>query len=499
MAELELKLQVPAERRTAVRAALGGAPLQRIHLQAQYHDTPDGLLASHGFSLRLRREGERWVQALKGRTGDAARREEHEVDLGEQPGEAPPWLDLARHADTRVGRALRKHLKGAGDPSLGVVYRTDIWRCSRLLDCDGSLIEAAFDEGVILAGDERRPVCELELELKSGEPAVLFATAADWCERHRLWLDIISKGQRGQLLAQGRAHAPPVKAEAPAIDRGMPGPVLARRVVAACLVQVLSNASEVAGGSTSPDHVHQLRVGIRRLRTALRELPALAPALDPAWDTPLAYTFRLLGEQRDAQVLAQALAPRLAQAGAPLSTWPGPAPSGGQPPALVRNPDFQQVLLALLAFTHVNDPAEADIAELAGVEPRRYIASRLRALHRKVVRDADGFQALPAADQHRARKRLKRLRYLAEFAAPLFGKRAVKRYLKALRPAQDALGRHNDEAVALAAFQQAAERDGRAWFAVGWLQARQRASAHDCREALREVAKADRFWRGTPG
>ena len=98
------------------------------------------------------------------------------------------------------------------------------------------------------------------------------------------------------------------------------------------------------------------------------------------------------------------------------------------------------------------------------------------------------------------RKRLKRLRYLAEFVALLFGEKkddggAADRYLKALRPAQDALGAFNDEAVALALYREAAARDARAWFAVGWFTARRDTGAKDCRKALAKIEDAARFWK----
>jgi len=138
----------------------------------------------------------------------------------------------------------------------------------------------------------------------------------------------------------------------------------------------------------------------------------------------------------------------------------------------------------------------------AGVRPAAHVRAghdlprrRLRKLHREVVRDGRRFEALDEALQHRVRKRLKRLRYLAECVAPLFGEHAVERYLKHLRPAQDALGAHNDAHVALALYRQATERDPKAWFAVGWLQSQQGASAAVCRRALKEVAGAPKFWK----
>ncbi|MBW8715640.1 MAG: inorganic triphosphatase, partial [Variovorax paradoxus] len=66
---------------------------------------------------------------------------------------------------------------------------------------------------------------------------------------------------------------------------------------------------------------------------------------------------------------------------------------------------------------------------------------------------------------------------------------------KRLRPAQDALGEFNDEAVALALYREATGRDARAWFAVGWFSARHAAGAKACRKALGRIAKAPRFWK----
>jgi CHAD domain-containing protein len=115
-----------------------------------------------------------------------------------------------------------------------------------------------------------------------------------------------------------------------------------------------------------------------------------------------------------------------------------------------------------------------------------------------VLHDGERFESLDTELQHRVRKRLKRLRYLAEFVAPLFDaqdKDAAERYLKALRPAQDALGDFNDEAVAMALYREATGRDARAWFAVGWFTARHPAGAKACRKALEKIEDAPRFWK----
>jgi triphosphatase len=124
------------------------------------------------------------------------------------------------------------------------------------------------------------------------------------------------------------------------------------------------------------------------------------------------------------------------------------------------------------------------------------LAEQLDRLQKQLRRDARRFETLPPEHQHRARKRLKRLRYLAEFAAPLFRRSRVRRYLEALAPAQDCLGKLTDQMVAQAAYREAAAKQPAAWFAVGWLSARHPEAVRAAREALTQAGKAKPFWHG---
>lgn len=71
----------------------------------------------------------------------------------------------------------------------------------------------------------------------------------------------------------------------------------------------------------------------------------------------------------------------------------------------------------------------------------------------------------------------------------------MKRYLAALEPAQDALGAHNDAAVALERYRALIATDRDALFAVGWLTAKLEQTAVDSRLALKALDSAQRFWR----
>ena len=125
---------------------------------------------------------------------------------------------------------------------------------------------------------------------------------------------------------------------------------------------------------------------------------------------------------------------------------------------------------------------------------RKTLVARLDKLHRQIAAKARRFERLPTADQHRMRKRVKRLRYLCDFTAALWPQPALRRYVKQLARAQEAMGAHNDVAVAAAAFRADAAEHPQAWFAAGWLQSHLAVTARESRKALVEVATARRFW-----
>jgi CHAD domain-containing protein len=122
------------------------------------------------------------------------------------------------------------------------------------------------------------------------------------------------------------------------------------------------------------------------------------------------------------------------------------------------------------------------------------LRARLDRLLRRVLRDADRFPSMTFEQQHRVRKRLKRLRYVADMLAPLFEQRPVRRWVRAARRAQDALGRCIDFGAALKRFEATTRTDERAWFAVGWLQARAEPAARRARRRLRRLRRVDAFW-----
>jgi inorganic triphosphatase YgiF len=492
MVEVELKFQVAADAAASVRRAVATASARRVRLQARYFDTPDRRLAAAGFALRLRREGDRWVQTLKGRGDAMLERPEHNAPI-DRRGELVP--DLSRHDGTAVGDLLRASALDL--TGLGPLFGTDIQRTARRVRHGGAVVELALDEGTIEAGDSRSPVCELEFELVSGAPQALIAVASRWAARHGLWLDVRTKAERGDLLARGATASPPLHAQPPLLSVHDAPAAALRAMVRACLEQVLPNASAVAAGGFEPEHVHQLRVGLRRLRTALRVFGDATPAVDSAWEPALAAAFGRLSAARDVDALAASLLPALQAAGAPLAEL-GPVPAAESSAAAVREPGWTALMLALLAFVQDGDDDAATPWALPATHDgvlRRWVRQRLKRAHRQAVAGAAGFADLPEEAQHRIRKRVKRLRYSVEFVSSLYPAKAVQRYLKRLRPAQEVLGEYNDVLVAEAAFRERLAADARAWFALGWLTAQRPLHMQRCRRALVRLADAEPFWR----
>lgn len=476
--EVELKFAVPAAARAGVRRAVATASARSLPMQATYFDTADDRLATAGLALRLRREGRRWVQALKGRGDGVLQRPEHEVAV--PPPRGVPAPDPAHHAGSAPGAALAVLL--ADGAALQARHHADIRRLRRVVRHGGARIEISFDEGWIVAGDRRQPVSEVEFELKAGPPAALIDLAARWVARHGLRLDATTKAERGLRLARDEV-APLAVAGPSSVAPGMTPAVAFAAMLHDALAQVLPNAAACAADAAAPEALHQLRLGLRRLRSVLRAAAgwivdaAAARALADALREP----FGPLGAQRDLDAMQAWLAPALAQAGAPPLRWPSAAADVA---AVVASPSFNLLLLEALRLAGMS--AASGTAGAAEAAARAW----LRRAERRVLADVQALDAADDAALHRLRKRLKRVRDVASALQPVLPHGRCERLLRALQRVLPALGRCHDEAVALAHWRAAVDAQPAAWFAVGWLTAQRPLSRHDARRCLRTLTKS---------
>jgi triphosphatase len=494
--EIELKLRIPPDKLDAVLAAVRGKQgSTRTHLVASYLDTEALDLAANGMGWRLRREGRRWVQTLKAtpRDGDNLAREEDNVLV---KGQGRPVPDASLHLGSPAGQRLASLLDTL-DTEPSERFHTDIWRVARTVRVPGGTVELAVDQGSIASGDRSIDVCELEIELKSGHPRAVVGAAHHWAQRHGLWLDAATKAHRGNMLAKGDDELPVRKAPAAELHRQMSVDAAVREMTRVCLAQILGNTSAVAAGLGGHEHVHQARVGIRKLRTVLAEFGSLCPSVDPTWRTDLAEIFAVLGEARDREVVLAGWLRALEREGSPKVELP--QPTIDHTGDALRGIDFTALMLDLLRYAHGEPDTHDDDPDLADPERldhdlRDVVSARLKDLRRTSAKRADEFKRLTIEEQHDVRKQLKRLRYVAELTASLYGRKKVARYIAALEPAQDALGTLNDLSVATDMFEALAAIDPNAWFAVGWLRSRFDATAKACVKPLRKAEQAKPSW-----
>ena len=510
MLERELKLHVPAGGREALKAELLRAGASATRLRARYFDTDDRRLAQAGIALRLRLEGEQWVQTIKAPGPDELSR----LELNHRrPG---PELDLSVYRGTPVERLLSE--AGTGLPTR---YETDVERITLRLDTGSGVVELAYDSGSIRAGGLALPVHELELELLSGEARNIFVLGQYWLEKYGLVLDLRSKAERGDALARiaaarkpGRQSASrkltapearqllkPRRAERPRYEGEPAMAAVYRQSASECLSQIIRNACFLAGVDKQPgasalnvDYVHQLRVGIRRLRSCRRFFSKWLPIEDPASLQELKGFFSLLGRERDADVLRLSVTPRLLDAGMPaldLAPAARHARRGAAGRRLAAGTAFQACLLALLEpLVTLEDPPSQDAA--AG-KPARMLARRLNGWLDRLCADGEHFLRLSVEAQHEQRKKVKRLRYCLDFAAPLLSEKRLKRVQEALTAAQQVLGDLNDLYVAQGFYGKLASAHPGGLFALGWLAAKQEQRKEQAQAAFIRLRKAGRL------
>jgi inorganic triphosphatase YgiF len=425
----------------------GRASTRRV--RSVYYDTPERALLRAGLALRLRSDGRRWLQTLK-TEGQAAAglhvREEWEWPL---PGDALDFGLLATTPEAKLFRAPGLRAK------LAPVFRTEFERTSlRLAFADGSLAELCLDSGEIRSGRRSIAISEAELELLAGSPVRLYELALELVERVPLRLGLVSKAERGYALAR-KVPARPVRARQLEVDRQGSVATAFIAVVRSCMAHLLSNETGFLAGR-DPEYLHQMRVGLRRLRACfslfktaipqpafalitnqLREQNAvLGKARD--WDVFVHEMLRALRQQRADESAVIVFERRCLRLGrAHLRTAQG----------VVASAAWQRLWLELGRL----------LAEGAWMQERAalalpvdgFAASLLQQRAAALEKRGKRLQELDTAGRHRLRITAKKLRYAAEFFAALFPKRRVRPYVQSLAAMQDVLGGLNDAATLL--------------------------------------------------
>ena len=459
--ETELKLliapaDVAAFRRLALLKQLATARPSTRLLRNTYFDTPDLLLKGHGMELRVRRVGRLAVQTLKA-DGQVAsglhQRQEWETRVaGPQPDLAP--LRALVGAGSTWEKVLR--LPGLAQ-GLAPIFDSEIRRTAWMLRLpQGAVVELVLDQGELRQGDARAPISEVELELKAGDTGVLFKLALQLQQQLPLRIGNLSKAARGYALQTPLAVLA-VKARPVALDAAMTVEQGFRVIAGNCLAQMQDNEAGVLQGS-DPEAIHQMRVGLRRLRSALRLFSPWIP-FPPALQQELAWLGAELGTARDADVLADSSLSKVIDA-CPQALGLLPLRQAAsalaeqrrqQAAMAVASVRYSRLMLGLVGWLQasawhesLDDPARA---ALGCPLPKRATQILLRC-HEKLLKRGKRLAHGTAEQRHRIRIAAKKARYATEFFLSLHSAPRAKRYIKCLASLLDALGGLNDAAVA---------------------------------------------------
>lgn len=432
--ETELKLRISPEhlarlkRHALFRTHQITAPQTR-RLYNVYYDTPELELHKRRMALRLRRAGGRWIQTLKG--GGQMRAGLHQRFEWEVP------VPTAELDFSGLDEAVwDEHLPAALRESLQPVFITDFYRTSRQLAWNGAIIEVCMDKGEVKTADQSTPLCELELELKSGEPAQLFDLALTILEFTPFELETVSKAEQGFNLMAG-IKASPFKMPDVSASENVTQDLQA--LIWSCVHHMQKNLTGAMSGEDA-EYLHQLRIALRRLRVVLGMVCSiLADQELTVLREELAHVAGEFGKIREWDVfIAQIEEHRLA-----LPDIAQRRRADSYASLRGRASEFQSLLLRLSVW--MNGPYWQQAEKLAP-KMNKFSKNCLQKRYREYAKSAEDIGNPDAL--HALRIKAKKLRYSAEFLASLYDKSAAKSFLSALGEIQELSGQINDISVA---------------------------------------------------
>ena len=160
-----------------------------------YYDTNDYILFRNYIAFRIREEGPKLVASLKwnGKSdGGLHKREELNIHLLETEKPENPAPDI--FAESEEGKDV---VRLVGDKTLVSMMDVNMTRRSFRIDYNGSVMEISIDSGEIIANEQHRPICELEIELFSGSEEDLMRIGDLLSDKYNLVPEQASKFSKG--------------------------------------------------------------------------------------------------------------------------------------------------------------------------------------------------------------------------------------------------------------------------------------------------------------
>jgi len=504
--ETELKLRIiPAHlaklrRNRLFRTHQLSKPSTR-HLHNIYFDTPKLDLHRKEMALRLRSVSRYWLQTLKG--GGSVKGGLHQRNEWEAP------VPSARLDFTILDAAIwDEHLPQKLRKKLQPVFVTDFSRTSRMVEWQGAEIEVCMDKGEVKTSEHSTPICEVELELKSGDPQQLFELALAILKIVPFELESVSKAERGFQLMAGFI-AQPVKAESLKLTKNDKLTEVLQTLIWSCLLHLQKNIHGMVAGN-DVEYLHQMRVALRRLRVALRMAEKVhADATLSALRGELAAWADALGKIRDWDVFiagqeqcqVQSLTHRVPEhAGLQALLEHCEAQRVGCYAALrsvARQRELQGLMLRFAIWMN-----SAYWQQMEEHTPRidEFATRQLQRLSKRYRQTVLHLDTLDATSLHDLRIHTKKLRYSAEFFSSLYGIKSKNSFMLALGEVQEVLGKINDASVANRLLDELASDPGLSvhlqaiGYTRGWIAYQQSEQLSLVSKAVRHLARQDEFW-----
>ena len=501
--EFEIKLLFPLNRLAAIeKYIISRGGVRRQHLQAAYIDTSDFSLAQAGIAFRLRKEGRQWVQTLKVSSANPLERLEHNIVLDFSGSAIPAW-SLELHRNHESGKRLYKQFPKLRSEDLLICYQTDIWRRKALVNTRQGTLEYSLDMGFIYVNQSdvvaRKKVRELEIELKNGNPLDVLRHAQTMINLHKAYIDTRSKSECGVLLARGIQASPPVRAKSVSPGKVESENAIMSCLLHSCLAQVLSNQNAINDGLDSyPEHLHQLRVGLRRIKVLLKYLARHKIFISNEGAEAFKRVFDKLGLYRDNESVKRVLNPGLISMGGPeiklisIKELPNPC-------LITRDKEFQLLLLELISMglsrvRSLADSAESDCPKKEIVDIKKTVAKLLDRRFYFVSDRASHFETLGDEEIHSLRKKMKFIRYSLEFFKDFCTKNKYSKFFKAISVALEYFGLFNDICISIRHIEGLAQDGPNLSLTLIWLRAERVRARFLCEKSVRKLVQTDIAW-----
>ena len=421
-------------------------PGRAQRLRSIYFDTPNRDLERHQVTLRIRNQRRAFVMTLKWQgnfSGGLFERGEIEIPT---PFAEPDTSLFGFEIAAMLARIIQ-------DQPLIAVFETDIRRTLRRISSGTSDIEIAFDSGHIIAAEQRLAVREIEMELKSGDPAELYRQGMALAETYPVQLGTMAKSFRGAHLASGNPPSP-VRAGAPLSGEPSVDEAIAA-VINGCIAQFTGNWPVFESGD-AVTAIHQMRVALRRLRSMLGLFQRSFPCPEfEAFRIAAKDIATTLGEARNWDVFLELLRHGPLEA---FAETPGLAIILAQSEQhreaaykvvhqLLANPKTTCFVLSLQAFVARhgwrNMLAPEALSRLTE-KAISFAAANLNRMQGKLAKRGKNLAAFEPHQRHQIRIALKKFRYAADLFAGLFPSAELRDHIRITAKAQDQLGIFND-------------------------------------------------------